>query len=314
MTAAPSGCPLLLPPLHHVSHLEWLQKEGADLLNWGPRNRGMPWLQALAGPGLFTWLPRRLGEGPSRGRENLAFKGAPPGSGLGLGRAWGGSTGTVASPPDPCGSPGPAQGPWRPHPGPQRPPARPYNLPRLISPHAPPSRSAQVSLVSMVPRPICAHGAAETVIQLKLAACPNLGHPTGIPRVEGAGRQPHPQSLHSPQGLGQTQPLASRNRCGFGLPQSRPKHQQGSEDVRQWEEGSPGRARGSTGTLVGSWDGLSHPARPRAPGQALVPDSHERSWAGVSPQRCVCSGLQGQRHPQAKTWTHCEPGSLDPQP
>lgn len=39
--------------------------------------------------GLFTWLPRRLGEGLPRGRENPAFKGAPPGSGLGPGRRYG---------------------------------------------------------------------------------------------------------------------------------------------------------------------------------------------------------------------------------
>lgn len=70
----------------------------------------------------------------------------------------------------------------------------------------------------------------------------------------------------------------------------------------------------------GHWDpcgqlGWSEsPRPPQGSGQALVPDSHERSWAGVSPQRCVCSGLRGQRHPQVKTWTHCEPGSLDPQP
>lgn len=39
--------------------------------------------------GLFTWLPRRLGEGLPRGQENPAFKGAPPGSGLGPGRRYG---------------------------------------------------------------------------------------------------------------------------------------------------------------------------------------------------------------------------------
>lgn len=48
------GHPLLLHPSpHHVTHLEWLQEEGADLLGWGPPKEGKPCQQ----PGDQACLP-----------------------------------------------------------------------------------------------------------------------------------------------------------------------------------------------------------------------------------------------------------------
>lgn len=107
------------------------------------------------GSSLFTWLPRRLREGPPRGGENLVFKGAPPGSGLGLG---GGGLRRVSrhSGPSlhPCSSPDPFLDLSQPHPGTQRPlptPPVPMTLLSLCLGHS----------SVRGPRPTSAHRAGE---------------------------------------------------------------------------------------------------------------------------------------------------------
>lgn len=65
-----------------MSHLEWLQDTGADLLGWGPRNRGKPCQQP--GVRLVYLAAQETGGGAFWRGENLAFKVTPPGSALGL--------------------------------------------------------------------------------------------------------------------------------------------------------------------------------------------------------------------------------------
>lgn len=135
--------------------------------------------------GLFTWLPRRLGEGLLRGGENPAFKGAPPGAGwgwaAGAGGQWG-SAGTATPPPHPCSSPGPSLEPSQPYPGAQGRPPVPTDPPRLIGPRDGPPPLPTAPIPSMRTgqwRPCPA----------KAGRLPDHSHPgPRCSRVQGAGQ------------------------------------------------------------------------------------------------------------------------------
>lgn len=88
-------------------------------------------MSAAWGQACLPVAARETGGGPSGEAENLAFKGAPPGSGLGLGG--GGSAGTGPPPPHSHSLADPAQESG-PHPGSQRPPSPPHRPAKVNRP------------------------------------------------------------------------------------------------------------------------------------------------------------------------------------